>query len=80
VIDVLGYRRWAFFFTVIGANAILIYVIPRFIDFPKIATFFLGGVIRHSGSFGPVVLAAGVIAAEWLLLWYLYRRRLFLRV
>ena len=33
IIDVLGFRRWAFFFTVIGANAITIYVVPRFIDF-----------------------------------------------
>jgi len=80
IIDILGWRRWAFFFTVIGANAILIYVVPRFVDFQKIATFFLGGVIRHTGSFGPVVLAIGVLAAEWLLLLYLYRRRLFLRV
>ncbi|HJZ94553.1 MAG TPA: DUF5009 domain-containing protein [Gemmataceae bacterium] len=80
VIDVLGYRRWAFFFTVIGANAITIYVVRRFIDFPKVADFFFGGVARHSASFGPVVLAVAVIAVEWLLLYYLYRRRLFLRV
>jgi predicted acyltransferase len=80
VIDVLGYRRWAFFFVVIGANAITIYVVPRFIDFPKIARFFLGGVIRHSGSFAPVALALAVLAVEWLFLLYLYRKKLFLRV
>src|SRR5262249_40890098 len=80
VIDMLGLRRWAFFFTVIGVNAITIYVVPRFIDFPKIAQFFLGGVIRHSGSFGPVVLALGVIAFEWLFLLYLYRKGIYLRV
>ncbi len=59
VIDVLGFRRWAFFFVVIGVNAITIYVVPRFIDFAKVAQFFLGGVARHSGSFAPVALAAG---------------------
>src|SRR5262245_15247146 len=80
IIDVLGYRRWAFFFTVIGANAITIYVIRKFIDFEKIAEFFRGGAARHSGTFGPVVLAAGVLVVECLLLYYLYRRRLFLRV
>jgi len=80
VIDVLGFRGWAFFFTVIGANAITIYVVPRFIDFQKISQFFLGGVARYSGSAAPVVIALGVIAAEWLLLLYLYRRGLFLRV
>ncbi len=80
VIDVLGWRRWAFFFTVIGANAITIYVVPRFIDFPKIARFFLGGVIDHSGAFAPVALALSILAVKWLFLLYLYRKRMFLRV
>jgi hypothetical protein len=31
-------------------------------------------------SHAPVILAAGVLAAEWLFLLYLYHRRLFLRV
>jgi predicted acyltransferase len=80
VIDVLGFRRWAFFFTVIGANAITIYVASHIIDFSGIAHFFLGGVARHSGSFAPVVLALGVLAVQWLFLLFLYRKRIFLRV
>jgi predicted acyltransferase len=82
VIDVLGWRGWlAFFFAVIGANAITIYVVPRFLDFGKMSTFFLEGVARHSGEgFGPVVLALGVLAFKWLFLLYLYRRGYFLRV
>ena len=80
VIDGIGLRRWAFFFTVIGANAITIYVVPRFLDFKKISQFFLGGVAAQAGSFGPVVLALGVLAAEWLFLLYLYRNKIFLRV
>ncbi len=85
VIDVLGFRRWAFFFVVIGANAITIYVVPRFVDFEKIARFFLGGIYRLAGEHvGPdfklVVAAAGFLAAEWLFLLYLYRKRIFLRV
>ncbi len=80
VIDVLRFRAWAFFFVVIGANAITIYVLPHIIDFKHVARFFLGGVANHAGAFGPVVLALGVLAAEWLLLLYLYRKRLFLRV
>ncbi len=95
VIDVAGYSRWAFFFIVIGMNAITIYVVPRFLDFPKIAQFFLGGTARyaergatyffsdqlqHPELTRAVVLAFGVLAAKWLFLLYLYRRRLFLRV
>lgn len=80
VIDVLRFRAWAFFFVVIGANAITIYLLPHVIDFQKISHFFLGGVVKHVGTFGPVVAALGVLAAEWLVLLYLYRKRLFLRV
>ncbi|MFO0809904.1 MAG: DUF5009 domain-containing protein [Gemmataceae bacterium] len=80
VIDGLKWQAWSFFFVVIGANAIAIYVVPRFIDFEHVAQFFFGGTIRHAGDFGPVVAAAGAIAAEWLLLYLLYRNKLFLRV
>jgi predicted acyltransferase len=80
VIDVLGFRGWAFFFTVIGANAITIYVVPRFLDFPKVAKFFFGGAIRHCGSFEPVALPLAVLLVEWLFLWFLYRKGWFLRV
>jgi predicted acyltransferase len=80
VIDVLGWRAWAFFFVVIGANAITIYVGQKFIDFEKMATLFLGGAIRFAGSFGPVIAVVGVLALKWLFLLCLYRNRLFLRV
>jgi hypothetical protein len=82
---VLRFRRWAFFFIVIGANAITIYVVPRFIDFNHCAEFFLGGTYRLaaeyvSQDFRKVVEAAGILAAEWLFLLILYRKRIFLRV
>lgn len=80
IIDGLGYRRWAFFFVVIGANAITIYVARQFINFSYTTDFFLGGLARHLGGFGPVSLAMGLVAIEWLLLLYLYRNRIFLRV
>jgi predicted acyltransferase len=85
VVDVLRFRRWAFFFAVIGANAITIYVGQRFLNFDYFARFFLGGVYRLAGQsispgFQQVLELAGVLAAEWLFLLYLYRNRIFLRV
>jgi predicted acyltransferase len=80
LIDVLKWRRWSFFWVVIGMNAITIYVVPRFVDFNKMSQFFLGGVAKMSGAWGPVVLIAGALAAQWLFLYYLYRQKLFLRV
>jgi predicted acyltransferase len=81
IIDVLKLRRWAFFFVVIGVNAITIYMARDIIPFDAIAKYFLGGVKeRYAGSFGPVVLPIGVLAIEWLFLLHLYRNRIFLRV
>jgi predicted acyltransferase len=80
VIDVLKFRAWAFFFAVIGANAILIYIAKECVDFNKIADFFLGGVIKNSGSFQPVMAAIAVVAVQWVCLWFLYRKKIFLRV
>jgi predicted acyltransferase len=85
VIDVLRFRRWAFFFVVIGANAITIYVVPRFLDFGHAADFFLGGTYRLAGQwissdFREVLVVSGALALKWLFLLYLYRNRIFLRV
>ncbi len=80
IIDVIGLRAWAFFFVVIGVNAITIYVASRIIPFERISQFLLGGTARLSGSSGPLILAIGTVLIEWLLLLYLYRNRIFLRV
>ena len=80
IIDVIGFRWWAYFFVVIGANAIVIYVAPVFIDFHYASQAILGGILRHANELGSVIVVLGVLALKWLLLFYLYRRRLFLRV
>ena len=80
VIDVKGRSRWAFFFLVIGTNAILIYIGQEVIDFDKIATFFLSGVARHAGVIGLVLLPIGALATKWLVLKFLCRHRIFFKV
>lgn len=85
IIDVLGWRRWAYFWIVIGVNAITIYVAQNVIDFQLISRFFLGGVMRLSETYwlagsAKVWLTLGTLMAEWLFLWFLYKQRIFLRV
>jgi predicted acyltransferase len=80
IIDGLKWQAWAFPFVVIGMNAITIYVGMRFIGFDKMTDYFLGGAVHEAGTLGPAVRAAGVLAFEWLFLYWLYRQRLFLRV
>jgi predicted acyltransferase len=80
LIDVRGYRQWAFFFVVIGMNAITIYVLAGIVNFGHIAKLLLQGVADHAGAFQPVVLPLGVVGVEWLLLWFLHRHRIFFRL
>ena len=68
VIDVSGSAAWAFFFVVIGVNAITIYVASRFIDFDAHGSkFFLGGADRLSGPSGPGDPRRRRARIEWLL-------------
>jgi predicted acyltransferase len=80
IIDLIGLRAWAFFFVVIGVNAITIYIAQAIIPFDEIANRLLAGVAGLSGSFRPVVVPIGTLAIEWLFLLHLYRNRIFLRV
>lgn len=80
VVDVLGFHRLAFFWVVIGMNAITIYVGQRFVNFYDIAEFFFGGLAKLAGESSGLVLLVGILAVKWVLLFLLYRRRIFLRV
>lgn len=80
LIDVAGFRRWAFPFVVIGMNAIAIYVAWHFIPFPTIAKNLVGGLATHIGSAGAFVIALTAVMLWWLVLYDLYRRKIFLRL
>jgi predicted acyltransferase len=80
IIDVLGFRRWAFFFVVIGMNAITIYFLQNLVDFERIAGFFLHGLARQAGVLAALILPLGAFLARWLFLWFLYRHRIFFKV
>jgi predicted acyltransferase len=80
IIDARGRRRWAFFFTVIGVNPITIYVIRSQFDFGIITRIFVRGFIDDFGPARPVVWHFLVMMTGWLFLYYLYRKKIFLRV
>lgn len=80
IIDVKGYRKWAFPFVVIGMNPITIYIVQGLFDFGIIANIFIHGFIDQTGSLKPVLFQFSVLAVKWLFLWFLYSRKIFLRV
>ena len=80
LIDVKGYKKWAFFFIVIGMNPITIYFSQKFVNFEGIAEFFVNGIAMHSGVFDVLVLAAAALVVRWLFLLFLHRRKIFLKL
>jgi predicted acyltransferase len=80
LIDVKGWSRWAFFFVVIGTNAILVYFGQQVVDFDGIARFFLAGVERYAGALAPLVIPLGALAVKWTGLRFLHGRRIYFKV
>ena len=80
VIDVWKLRKWSFALRVIGLNSITIYLGTRMVDFDATSRFLFGGLARLAGGAGVLVLEAGVIAVEWLALYFLYKKNVFLKV
>ena len=78
VIDVWKLQRWAVFFEVIGANAITIYVLQAFVDFDALAALLLSA--KGALKLHPALVAGGGLALKWLVLYVMYRARIFLRV
>lgn len=81
VIDVKGYQKWSFFFRVIGMNSILIYMSDHFIDwnYTTHAVFtWLGQLVGE--PYGWVVLAVCLVGIKWLFLYFMYKKKVFLRV
>jgi len=81
IVDVKGWRKWSFFFQVIGMNSITIYFAQRFVGFSSASNFFLGGLAGLlPETWGQLVLGVGYVAACWLFLLFLYRKNVFLKV
>jgi len=81
VIDVWKYRKWAFFFVVIGVNPITIYLAERIINFKSASNFFFGGFIDlFPETWAPFLGGIAITAVGWVFLYFLYRKKIFLKV
>jgi predicted acyltransferase len=81
IIDVLGYKKWAFFFKVIGMNSILIYISSRFIDWEYTTKGFFNWLFQLVGDpYNLVVGAVCFVMIKWIFLYIMYQKKIFLRV
>jgi heparan-alpha-glucosaminide N-acetyltransferase len=84
IIEVKKYRRWAFPLVVIGMNSIAAYLMAHLFE-----NFIVSSLRIHLGRGAFQILGAGleplltgwvVLLTYWLLLFWMYRRRIFLRI
>ena len=84
VIDLQGWKRWSFPLVVIGMNSIAMYVMAHLFH-----GFFAEALDTHLGKewaliagtpFAPMLHGAAVLLILWLILLWMYRRKIFLRL
>lgn len=74
-------RRISFFFLIIGANSIFIYMIQKIVDFNRVTLFFVEGIsLQVSPNWGLLIEGIGRIVILWLLLYYMYKRKIFIKI
>ncbi len=79
--DVLKLTRFAKFWAVIGCNSILIYLASSIISWQYISESLFGGVIAlFSENWRVLVGIIFMLFTQWLLLYWLYRRKIFIKV
>ncbi len=81
VIDVRGYAKWSFFFLVFGVNSIAVYMMAHMFDFKLIGNIFVGGLRRflEPGVQG-FVEATAAMTVIWLILYWMYCKKTFIKV
>lgn len=82
VIDVWHFKKWAFFFIVIGMNPLTIYLAGKIIGFRQAARFFFVGVaaLFPDGWAHMIINGIGVVTVGWLFLYFLYKKKIFLKL
>jgi predicted acyltransferase len=76
--DVRGHKKLAFPFVVIGTNAVAIYMSESIVPWSRTISIFTTGLAGVFGSFTPLLQGIAVLTVEWLILYWMYKRRIFL--
>src|SRR5256885_15453382 len=84
VIDVKGFRKWAFPLVVIGMNSIAAYCIAHFLEGFLESTFRIhlgANFFRFAGAgLQPFFEGVAILLCYWLILLWMYRREMFLKI
>ncbi len=81
IVEVKGYRKWTFPLLVVGANSIFIYSLANVLrDWFDRAVGVFTFHYEWLGQFAPVAQSCTVLLVMWYLCYWLYRRKIFLKL
>jgi predicted acyltransferase len=80
IVDVAGYKRWAFAFVVIGMNSIAVYMAKMLFDFSKIGNIFVGSLLPRVGAWSGLLEASAAFVVLWLMSYWMYRTGSFVKL
>ena len=86
LVDVLGHKKGVLFFAVVGMNSIFIYLFSNTVGggwFNKFVGIFTNGFMQWIGTPEPwmrILTSLAVLALEWSLCWWLYKRKIFIKI
>jgi predicted acyltransferase len=81
LIDVMKYQKWAFFFKVIGMNSLATYLLYYFVNFYYSANLIFYGFYAFTPEkWHNVFEAIGALGLVWLVIYFMYKKKIFLKV
>jgi len=80
IIDVKGYKHWAFWLKVIGMNSIAIYLGIHIIPFYGIADRLASGLEQFTGAYYPVIESMTALAIMYIILYWMYKKGTFIKI
>jgi predicted acyltransferase len=80
LVDELKFQGWSRAFVIIGSNSILAYTAWHLFDFGLVSDVFTRGLEPMTGSWYPFIRSVAAFLVIYLILRYLYFRKIFLKV
>ena len=81
IIDVWGWKKWSIIFQVVGVNSIFIYMFYKMVNISFTSKFLLGWLAKYfSEGAAAVIISSGVLILVWLVLYFLYRKKIFFKI
>ncbi|MEN8124976.1 MAG: DUF5009 domain-containing protein [Bacteroidota bacterium] len=80
IVDIKGYKKWAYPLRIIGLNAITAYVASHIIDFSEIAKQLLFGFEQFLKAYYNAFAILGGFGILYLVLWYMHKNKTYIKI